>query len=144
MIIKQIKEVVSIKIKCPKCHHIFESIENPAPMLTVSPEQSERLMGSSFSSMSSPIIEHHSVNPMSPPVSPRSTRSLPVKTMKKGYEEIMQSIKHRRGSTWTELKKDTDLSTKTLSNRLKEGRSVGLFSIDIRKQDGKKVYTCRK
>jgi hypothetical protein len=67
-----------------------------------------------------------------------------TKGMKKGFAEVSQAIeKHGGEATWSEIEgglKQTTLSTSTISSRLKEGRDIGLFSQDVRKTNGKKVY----
>ena len=60
---------------------------------------------------------------------------------KKGFDNIETTINKYGGATWTELEKESKVSTATLTKRLKEGKQVGLIGEEIRKKNGKKVYT---
>lgn len=128
-----------MKVKCPKCQHVFEAIENPAPVLAVPPSIPERQLGASFSSISSNHVIGSVRSPSSMP-----NRNIPLPSMKKGYKEIIDTIEKYQGATWKELVDETHLSTKTLSKRLKEGKETGLFDLDIRKQTGKRIYKCNE
>lgn len=115
-----------MKVKCPKCKHEFEGVENPAPILDIPPKQKE------IGAVSAHFVSTQSVAP----------------GMKKGYEDIIQIIKENRGATWSELErklcqKGPKLSTATISNRLKEGKQIGLFDEAIRKKSGRKIYKLR-
>lgn len=64
-------------------------------------------------------------------------------TMKRGYKEMFNAMDTHGGATWKELENETDISSATLSKRLKEGKAIGLIGEDIRHPNGKKIYTKR-
>lgn len=72
---------------------------------------------------------------------------LTTKGMKKGYKEIVDIMGDKGGSaTWGDLKigfEKRKMSTATLSQRLKEGKDIGIFGEDLQ-QNGRKVYTMYK
>jgi hypothetical protein len=60
---------------------------------------------------------------------------------KKGFNAIEKTINKYGGATWSELEKESKVSTATLTKRLKEGKQLGLIGEEIRRTNGKKVYT---
>jgi hypothetical protein len=59
---------------------------------------------------------------------------------RKGWDTVIQTLKsHPEGLTWTELQRETGLNSATLTNRLKEAKSIGVISESIR-ANGRKVY----
>lgn len=128
--------VINIKVKCPKCGYEFEEIENPAPVIPSRIERierSERVIGASF--LASPTRTASFVSTTKPQV---------YQMMKKGYNEIIETIEKENGATWTELKDATKLSKSTLSQRLKEAKSLGVIEHDIRKKSGNRIYKMKK
>lgn len=66
-----------------------------------------------------------------------------TKGIKKGYNEIAQSINKHEGATWSEIEDDlkgSGISTATISTRLKEGRKDDIIGLDIRQKNGKRIY----
>jgi predicted transcriptional regulator len=63
--------------------------------------------------------------------------------VKKGYKEMFETIDKHKGATWTELKKASHVSTRTLAKRIKEAKEHGYIEEDIRKPNGKKVYKAK-
>jgi hypothetical protein len=120
-----------MKVKCPCCSHVFDSIEHPEPVIGKESQQcqpqqykyksisyatssvGEDIMGSSCigATMSQPVTQPH----------------LPVGAMKKGYGEILKILDKSGGATWKTLETKTNLSTATLSKRLKEGKKAGII-----------------
>jgi len=59
---------------------------------------------------------------------------------RKGWQSIVNTLReHRSGLTWSELQSVTGLNPTTLSNRLKDGKMVGVITEDVR-ENGRKVY----
>jgi len=68
-------------------------------------------------------------------------RSTPlIMRRRKGWETVLKTLEENpKGLTWSELQKQTGLNSVTLTSRLKEGRSLGVITEDLR-TNGKKVY----
>jgi len=143
-----------MKIKCPHCGNVFESLEHPQPVIGSESE----VYGANFSSSNHEVKKLHSnitygatskgigvglssVGTISQP-SLNTNKPLPTGVMKKGYKEIFKTIDKHHGATWTELEDETKLSTRTLSKRLQEGKKVGMISKE--KLEGRKVYIRRR
>ena len=113
-----------MKIKCPKCNHEFETIENPSPVLRKPLVKAKRL--GTVAMLSQPVYDDMTYG------------------VKSGYKDIINTIDKHKGATWTELKNETTVSTATLAKRLHEGKRDGIIDEDIRKSTGKKVYKLRQ
>lgn len=57
----------------------------------------------------------------------------------KGSEPLLQYL-HQSEATWTGLDNQIDVSTKTLSRRLKEAQTLGLVQKQTRRSNGRPVY----
>lgn len=58
---------------------------------------------------------------------------------KKGFSDIFNTINKNGGkATWSELERGTNISTRTLSNRLKDGKKSNIIGECIKK--GRKAY----
>lgn len=142
-----------MKVKCPNCRHVFESLEHPQPVIGSESEE----YGANFSS------SEHRLQKLQPHIygkalksigvglssvssnfqsSVGETKSLPTVTMKKGYKEIFDTIDKYHGATWKELENETNLSTRTLSKRLTEGKQAGIID-KVEEREGRKVYIKR-
>ena len=143
-----------MKVKCPHCGGIFESLEHPEPVIKKevygadysSSDHKLRKLKSNITYSMAPKNIGVSLSSVDDTISQQSAfsnRSLPTDTMKKGYKEIFDTIDNHQGATWTELKMGTNLSTATLSKRLREGKQAGIIDEDLRKPEGKKVYIKR-
>jgi len=79
---------------------------------------------------------------------------LVTKGMKKGFKEMIDTIDEHNGeATWSDIYKGmqqrsnsskTKISSSTVSQRLKEGKDIGLIGEAHRHTNGKKVYTLYK
>ena len=141
-----------MKIKCPNCKHVFESLEHPEPIITKgvsvhkflsSNNEPQKLQshiyGTSLKSIGVGLSSVGSINKSSL----YTSNPLPTDTMKKGYKEIFNIIDKYHGATWKELENESNLSTATLSKRLREGKQAGIIDEELRKPEGKKVYIKR-
>lgn len=66
---------------------------------------------------------------------------------KKGIRKVTSAINEKGGkASWKDIEQSlgSDLSTATISARLKDGKSVGIIGENIRHKNGKKVYTFKK
>jgi len=129
--------VTTLKVKCPKCKHEFDTIENPAPVITATithPNKRTGKVAAMFMSIQEPReVMGSKVNDLTYGVKIRS-----------GYKDIFKSIDKHKGATWTEMKSESKVSTATLAKRLHEGKADGLLDEDIRKSTGKKIYKLRQ
>jgi len=68
-------------------------------------------------------------------------RSTPlIMRRRRGWETVLRTLEENpKGLTWSELQKQTGLNSVTLTSRLKEGRSLGVITEDLR-TNGRKVY----
>lgn len=120
-----------MKIKCPKCNHEFETLENSAVILK-KPKKEVAHIGALFMSAQQPQeIIGSKVDDV-------------TYGIRCGYKDIFKSIDKHKGATWTELKSESKVSTATLAKRLHEGKNIGLIDEDIRKSTGKKIYKLRQ
>lgn len=118
---------MSIKVKCPKCKHEFEAIEHPASVLKKPPVVKQvAVYAACLQSIGS--------------TTPKPVYGI----MKKGYNEIIETIDKKDGATWSEIKNNSSLSKATLAQRLKEARDTGLVEYGIRQGNGKRVYKLKK
>lgn len=79
---------------------------------------------------------------------------LVTKGMKKGFKEMVDTIDEHNGeATWSDIYKGmqkrsssskTKISSSTISQRLKDGKDIGLIGEKTRCSNGKKVYTLYK
>lgn len=130
-----------MKVKCPKCNHVFDSIENPQP---IEMRPVTTLTSACYNVDVEPSDLHiSSYNTEESPTSLSFSDKITsyqtfTHAQKKGSDEILHSIKNHDGATWGQLEIDTRLSTATISKRLKEGKKLGIIKEDLK--EGKKVY----
>ena len=125
--------MISMRVKCPKCKHEFDTIKNPVLVLKEQHDRTQNVAAMFMSIQEPERVIGSMANDL--------TYGLKIKS---GYEDIFKSINKHKGATWTELKTESNVSTATLAKRLHEGKADGLIDEDIRKNTGKKIYKLRQ